>query len=244
MDKKELLTLGSFSKISWLEHGFSTQSLGDFNLTNFERGGEGYQKLSRITKTSLSNFVLMAQVHGSKVELVSWKDKGRVIEAVDGLVTKDSEVYLSVRSADCLPILFVDPMRKIVGAAHAGWKGTLEGVGQGVVALMKDLGSETKNILVGFGPSIGPCHYEIKEDVADLFRKAFDRGWQIINEKDKKTFLDLRQANLCLLQEAGISLSNIKIVDLCTYCDESEFYSSRRKDLSARQLSFIGVRNA
>ena len=111
------------------------------------------------------------QVHGTRIAVVTKKDQGKTISGVDGLVSKD--ISIGVSFADCVPILAVDPEAKIIGTAHAGWKGTLHGIAQELILAMKNAGADVKNIYISIGPHIGMCCYNVGEDRAKAFQNKF-----------------------------------------------------------------------
>ncbi|MCL5411628.1 MAG: peptidoglycan editing factor PgeF [Patescibacteria group bacterium] len=232
----------SFSRISWLWCGFSTREWGDLSKESFRRRDTSFNTFAQSLGVTLENFVLMGQVHGNNVRIMNQRDAGSVIDQTDGLVTKEKGLVLVVQTADCLPILFADVSKKIIGVAHAGWRGTLAGIGASVVNSMTQLGSDPKDILIDSGPCLGPCHFEVKEDVFVLFKDKFGADKDINIERKGKTFLDLRKANFKLLLEAGINPLNIKTVGRCTYCQPENFFSFRRDGNDFRQMGWVGIK--
>jgi len=180
-------------------------------------------------------------VHGNKVAIVSAADGGIVIPKTDGLLTRDQDIFLSVTAADCLPIFFYDPKREIVGIAHAGWRGLARGVVLNMVeAIREKFGSIESDILVGVGPGIGECHYDVKEEVADQFA---DFSEAIVYRKEK-VFLDLKKIASLQLQNAGLTEKNIEIHPACTYCKGETYFSYRRDRPEKVQamMAVIGMR--
>jgi YfiH family protein len=149
-----------------------------------------------------------------------------------------------VAVADCLPILAHDPKKQIVGLAHAGWRGTLAGISKNLVQEFISLGSEPRTILIGFGPCIEPCHYEIQEDVAAKFKEK-DMSKCLIYASSGKIYLDLRQANKEQLIGLGVSERNIDMnPGFCTF-ESQDFYSWRREkpNLSGEMACVIGLKD-
>ncbi len=176
-------------------------------------------------------------IHSAKVAPASSNDAGTIIEKVDGLLTREHDLYLSVTVADCLPIFLYDPQKSVVGILHAGWQGLHAGIIRNAFKLMsQNFGSVPSNILVGVGPSIGPCHFEIKHDLKEKFSNYPDA----LSERDNKMFLDLRTIVRAKLTEEGVSPINIEASQECTACIPQKYFSHRR-DKSERIEAMIAV---
>src|SRR5262244_3908326 len=150
--------------------------------------------------------ITMKQVHGDhivEVEETNIKEAGEA----DGMVTKKPEAFLSVLTADCVPILLVAPQFKIVAAVHAGWRGTLAGIAGKVTRQLKDRhGVATDEIQAALGPSIGSCCYEVKSDVTEPLREKWGSlAEPSIEHRAGKSFVDLRRLNRAILEDAGVS---------------------------------------
>ncbi|MDY6864063.1 MAG: peptidoglycan editing factor PgeF [Thermodesulfobacteriota bacterium] len=179
------------------------------------------------------------QIHGSNVSIVNSKNKGKgafeqedAIDSCDGLITSLEDVPLLILIADCIPLSFFDPIYGVIGLVHGSWRGTLQGIAQKTVYKMKEeFGCHPEDIIVGIGPSIGPCCYEVKEDVIEQFNKAFpgEADSFLIKNKKDAAFLDLWTANFLQLQETGIKKENIELSGICTSCNSDLFYSYRAK---------------
>ena len=146
----------------------------------------------------------------------------------DGLMTANPEVTLVQRFGDCVPIIFYDPVCKAVGICHAGWPGTLDNISGIMIRNMRKLyGTDPKDLLAGIGPSIGPDHFEVKEDVAGPFRRAFGERWAQIGRTDAegRIFIDLWKANRLLLEEQGVR--KVETAGICTVCHKDEWFSHR-----------------
>lgn len=188
--------------------------------------------------------VTMKQVHRDGILEVRDKQLKQAGEA-DGMVTVEQEVYLGVLTADCVPVLFMVPERRIAAVAHAGWRGTLAGIAPKLVGYLGErYGVSPSSIEVALGPSIGPCCYEIGSDVS----VPVSRWWpaladQTVQSRDGKTFLDLRVLNRLQLEGAGVDGDRIYHVGPCTSCAGDDFFSYRRaKGKTGHQMSFIGWR--
>jgi YfiH family protein len=186
--------------------------------------------------------VTMRQVHGDNIVEVKDRKLKEAGEA-DGMLTMEDEIFLGVLTADCVPILFVAPKNKLVAAVHAGWRGTLAGIAEKAVRLFTNqLHVPGDQIEVALGPSIGSCCYEVKDDVAGpLLKRWGDIAQASIQNRDGKTFLDLRLLNRAVLAQAGIPGTNIFQVGPCTSCSLDDFFSYRReRSETGRQISFLG----
>jgi YfiH family protein len=132
--------------------------------------------------------------------------------------------------ADCVPLLFFDPIKKAIGAAHAGWQGTVRKIALATIIKMKEeFGCSYKDIKVLIGPSIGPCCYHVGGEVIDSILRSFGTTEKFVSYdyKDSLAHFNLWQTNKIQLIEAGIPDSNITITGLCTYCNHDDFFSSR-----------------
>lgn len=189
------------------------------------------------------------QVHGSGIGVVGECDRGRgalsdedSLPDQDALVTGDTGVPLSSYYADCVPVFLLDPVRKVVALAHAGWKGTVLKISQKVVRKMTEVyGTDPKDCLAGIGPSIGPCCYEVDGHVIGPLRKSF-LGWRELTRAASpgKWRLDLWEANRHTLLEAGLQDKNIITARICTSCHNDLFFSYRAQGGTAgRMASFI-----
>ncbi|MBC8248302.1 MAG: peptidoglycan editing factor PgeF, partial [Anaerolineales bacterium] len=145
------------------------------------------------------------QVHGSRVALVGSEDRGRVIPATDALITDTPGVALMLRFADCLPVLLYDPVRRAIGLAHAGWKGTIGGIAAKTVsAMMEAYGSRPADIIAGLGPCIGPCCYQVGPEVIGSVKASFNHWQGLLRPQGDGSFhFDLWEANRRQLAELG-----------------------------------------
>lgn len=160
------------------------------------------------------------QVHGGAVHVVraAPQDRRVVIPGVDGLATNVPGVTLSVKSADCVPLLFYDPSHGAIGSAHTGWKGTIAGIAGNVVqAMHRELKSNPRDLLVWMGPSIGPCCYEVSRATDGriaAFRKRF--GSSSVHQHNGGMYLDLWEANRRILLKRGVRRAHVEVSGICT----------------------------
>jgi YfiH family protein len=179
--------------------------------------------------------LLLKQVHGRAVAHAPWPGR----KEADAAVATAPALLLGIETADCLPVLIVDPVRRVVAAAHAGWRGTVQGVAGEAVRALVASGSRADDLLAALGPNIGPCCYEVGEDVRQAFGPsgaAFFRPG-----RREKPHLDVRAANRAQLLAAGLGEAHIASVDECTFCQPAKYHSYRRGGKAAgRMINFIG----
>jgi YfiH family protein len=183
--------------------------------------------------TSRSRAVTCHLTHSADVLPVTAADRGQVVGKGDAIITSDRGVCLSMRFADCAPILLHDPVRRAVGLAHAGWRGTVKNVAGAVVQTMVDrLGCSPRNITAVIGPAIGPCCYQVGEDVIQAVEAIFPRA--SAPETDSQLFscrngryahFDMWEANRRQLKTAGVG--RLVVSGLCTACHTEHFFSHR-----------------
>lgn len=167
-------------------------------------------------------------VHGTHALCATAPRRGDVeCQKADIILTDRPEVTLFMRFADCVPLLFYDPLRRVIGIAHAGWKGTVRGAARTAVqAMQKNYGSRPADILAAIGPSIGPDHYEVGPDVAGQVRSAFgEAGDRFLHRVGESLHFDLWAANEWILRQAGVE--RVETAGLCTLCHQEDWFSHR-----------------
>ncbi|RKD92458.1 peptidoglycan editing factor PgeF [Mangrovibacterium diazotrophicum] len=190
-------------------------------------------------------FVFPRQTHSSHVVVVQKSREVQDVEDTDALVTNQPGLCICVQTADCVPVLIYDPVRKVVAAIHAGWRGTVGKIVEKTVATMKSVfQSDPSDLLAGIGPSISTLNYEIGEDVIFAVRENFANHQQLLvsSEKEGKAYFDLWKANQSVLLGAGLSALNIEVMNLCSYDEEHDFFSARRDGLlTGRMITGIMI---
>lgn len=228
-------------RYTWLIGGMSERRHGNLRLN---QNGSPMDALARAQfsielEIPPERVIGSILVHGATVKHVTGKDLENVIEA-DGLVTREPNLFLSVTAADCLPIFFVDGQERIVGLAHAGWRGLLRGIVNETVTVMKEMESDPARIFAAIGPGIGNCHFEVGLAVARQFEKKL--GADVVSRREGKLFVDLKKSAMRQLHRAGVNPMNIKTSEICTYCDER--YFSHRRDATVgveAMMAVIGI---
>lgn len=145
----------------------------------------------------------------------------------DAIITSQLNITLMMRFADCVPILFFDPVNRAIGISHAGWIGTVNRIaGKTVLKMIQSFGTNPLNIFAAIGPSIGPDHYSIGQDVIEKVHTSFgNQANQLIYEDGEKAYLNLWKANQVVLNEIGVT--NIEVAEICTHCNLNDWYSHR-----------------
>lgn len=229
--------------------GVSTGNQASLNLshkmeTNPEHIRTNFELVAKALETEASRLVGGDQTHTNVVRVVDASDAGHNVTKpksffdVDALVTSDPSVALFVTTADCVPILFYDPVKRVVGAAHSGWKGTCNGIAAKVIECMRDeFGTNPADVLVSIGPSICRDCYEVssdlyeafsnngfysKQEVDDIFKKKDGTG-----AAEVKYQLDLWKANEYVLLNSGVLREHIETTCLCTCCNPTVLFSHR-----------------
>ncbi len=170
--------------------------------------------------------IYLKQVHsGTVVQFLNGALPAQILVG-DAIVTDSNKAFVVIQVADCLPVLFFDPLKKLIAGAHAGWKGSLLGVAPEAVRQLIQLGSQAENLRVWLGPSIRACCYEVDVERSVLFPRRADTERNI----------DLVAFNRQLLEEAGIRKENIFFDPRCTACSPEEFPSYRRNGQKAGRI--------
>ena len=229
-------------------HGFSTRlggvsegmwaslNLGVSRGDDPEHVRENYRRFLGAIGADGDKLVMTNQVHGDVVRTVTsadWKRDpyDKVNFEADGLMTATPGVVLMIFSADCIPVLFYDPVRRVVAGVHAGWRGTAAGIVTTAVERMKDVyGCRPEDILAAIGPGIGPDCFETHEDVPNAMMAAVSSpALSYIHVKENGKFaVDLKGINARRLELAGLDPAHIAISDDCTACLPEKYWSHRR----------------
>lgn len=192
------------------------------------------------------------QVHGDDIAVID--EVPDATPRVDAIVSTRPSVFPAIRTADCVPVLLLDPVNKISAAVHAGWRGTVLGItGKVVRLLMQDYGTNPGTLVASLGPAIGPCCYEVDDAVLVPFRENVPNADEFIHmtavpgsgTSSRKSYrLDLEAANHAALVALGVSAENIHPAGQCTCCNSSLFFSYRRDGTrSGRHIAVVGFRD-
>lgn len=257
-------TIPSFTATGLVVHSFSGRrggvSQGPYEGLNLsiltqdqlENVLENRCKLTAVLNIAPSQLVGAHQVHQDYIYRVTEDDRGKgafdpvgVIPATDALMTDVKGIALTAFFADCVPVFFLDPVKKAVALAHAGWKGTVMKIAARTVSALEEAyGSKPRELLAAIGPSIGACHYEVDTPVIEKVKEAFPDSWEALFtdlKSNDRGRLNLWEANALQLREAGVPAKNITIAGLCTYCRQDEFFS-HRAGMAGRQAALLMLR--
>ncbi|MBP5795955.1 MAG: peptidoglycan editing factor PgeF [Bacteroidales bacterium] len=201
--------------------------------------GAGVEAFSTRRDSELPYPVIQGhQVHGCKVAVVDRPDLTRQeLEGYDAFITNLPGVAVGVRTADCVPVLLYDPVRRVIAAVHAGWKGTVLRISQKALEVMAvKFGTASADVKAVIGPAIGPDSFQVGLEVAEKFKEAgfpMDDIWSFQGAGDGSPMsgghhIDLFEANRWLLEQAGVLAENIQVFDIDTFTDQS-FFSARRE---------------
>lgn len=242
------------SGIPWLRHGFLTRrrkidsfheegelSVGSAHSASWEEALRNRREIATAFGFDPERLVMLKQVHRDGVLIV--KEPPRNFSdplEYDAMITDVPDLVLGIRTADCLPILMVDPSRKVIAAVHAGRAGTALRITPKVLKVMEEaFGCSPRDLRIAFGPSIGSCCYEIDE-------RVFQTEWEPFSIPcgEGRWRIDLARINIAHLQREGGRREQMERADLCTRCHGDLFFSYRREGhrLAGTQLSFIGMK--
>ena len=232
-----------------VDHGFSTRlggvSRGDFASLNlsFDRGDdpeavrENFRRICASIGVKCEDMVLSQQTHTTNIRLIKEEDRGKGVVRerdymdVDGMITDVPGICLVTSFADCVPLYFVDPVKKVIGLSHSGWRGTVGKIGKKTVEMMSEhFGCDPGDILAAVGPSVCVDCYEVSEDVIEKFRENFEeKFWKELfyRKENGKYQLDLWKANELIFREAGILPEHMAVTNVCTHCNSEILYSHR-----------------
>lgn len=248
VDGVAFLQFPSLRELGFINHAFSTRIGGvsegyykSMNL-NFKQGDdrervlENYRIFCRAAGFDFDTLVSSSQDHNTFVRKVTSADCGigitrpHDIASVDALVTNEPGVTLVTHYADCTPLQFADPEKKVIALAHAGWRGTVGKIGEAVVDCMtEDYGCDPTDIIAVVGPAIGACCYEVDTPVFEQFASLTELKPAYFTKSlgHGKYLIDLKETNRRMLMDAGLLSINITISDVCTKCNSGLLYSHR-----------------
>jgi polyphenol oxidase len=272
-----VLQVSALTKIPWLIHGFSTRpggvsgvnggnvlNLGAVEWDTRENVEENKRRFQGALDATDLPLISLHQIHSDVVRTFDSAPSKQL--KGDASATNKPGFLLGVRTADCAPVLVVDPKKRVVAAIHAGWRGTLARILTKTVGQMQmEFGSRPQDLLAAIGPTIGGCCYEVGTEVASVFAAKFSNAADFFDEfrtgdepnplqwlnmmppghqpPPNKVLLDLKKANRAQLLEAGLRDENIFVTELCTSCNVDRLFSYRKEaGRSGRLMSVIAIR--
>lgn len=235
----------SFEETGLVKHGFSTReggvSKGCYSSMNLrfhcddtrENVIRNFEIIADTLNMDKNRLVLSKQVHEDNIHTVTENDIGNGITrensftSVDALITDKKGIPLVTLFADCVPLFFLDKKQRVIALAHSGWRGTVKRIGQKTVEKMKrDYGSKPENIIAAIGPSIQECHFEVSDDVAEIFIKEF--GSDTAVKYGDRYHVNMQTAIRKQLTESGLLPDSIDDSGICTYCNSDTLFSHRK----------------
>ena len=223
--------------ISGREGGISQGAFESLNLSfsvsdSPENVKENRKRLADELDVSPESFIFPHQTHSANIKIVTSSNKRDTdLSNTDGLITAEPNVFISVLTADCVPLIFYDPNKQVLGVVHSGWRGTVKGIAREMIKkLTVEFHSKPSDILVGIGPSIGPDTYEVGGEVIASVKATFGNEADLIlkDEYKDKAYLNLWKANRILLEHMRVPPENIEKAYICSYTDHEMFFSARR----------------
>lgn len=236
----------SFFKLKKVKAGFSQKSDANMRIfiDNIKKETEKNRELFfKKEKINYSSIVLAQLIHESKVVEVKTKDKGKIIRGADALISQAKDVTLALTAADCLIIYFYDPLNQVIALVHAGWRGLVKNIIIKTVDKLKEkYKSQGNKLKVYISPHIQSCHFEVKEDVLNRFKKQYLKH---INKKDKVITVNLAEVAKEQLIQSGLLIKNIQISHDCTYCLKNKYFSYRRNNNQSLEtmIAYISLNN-
>lgn len=248
-DEIAYFTFPGLEKTGCVKHLFSTRiggvSQGIFSSMNlsYTRGDEkeavdeNYRRIAYCLDSDVSHFVCSDQTHTDHIRIVGKEDMGKGIlypkdyHDVDGMITNQRGIVLCTFFADCVPLFFVDPVKKAIGMTHSGWRGTVQKIGKKTIQMMQEqYGTNPADLFTAIGPSICQECYEVSEDVIERVKEVFEESlWARLfyPTVPGKYQLNLWEANRQIMLEAGVPATHIEVTDVCTCCNADLLFSHR-----------------
>ncbi len=236
--------IDEFEKTGLVKHCFTTRrggvSKNEFKSMNLRMNSDdseeniikNYKIICDEIGVNFQDLVFSKQTHSDIIYKAEEKHKGAGItkplawEDCDGLITNQQGIPIIVFSADCVPVLFLDTEKKAIGLVHSGWRGTVNRISQKAVEKMREeFGTKPENVIAAIGPSIGVCHFEVGDEVAEEFRREFGES---VLEKHEKYHVNMQKAIEIQLKTVGITSENIINSGVCTYCESDLLFSHRK----------------
>lgn len=222
-------------------------TLKPLDFRNKSKEDENYISISNSLGFDNLKVVMPIQTHTNVVKVAYEDSVSMDFNEVDGLITNVKNKVLASVSADCISILLYDPVKNVVGNVHSGWKGTVNKIGKvAIEEMQRAYDCKCEDIICCICPSIGQCHFEVEDDVKELFMKAFNdesiiKKGKIIDGK-QKYYIDSVLTNKKMFESLGLLPDNIVSADICTVCENELFHSFRcGKDMAGRNAAIIGL---
>lgn len=239
------LRIPALSNLQRINHAFTTRINGLGERGNGIKSPSNWDVAATLFNIAGNHVVTVNQVHGDAIVLVDDLNYQVVRNReADAIISNSPGIAIGVETADCVPILLIDPTTPAVAAVHAGWRSTVKSIVRKTMMQMQDVfGSNLTQMIAAFGPAIGPECYEVDEVVMGPVREAFPFWKEVVSQRGhEKWSLDLVKANRIELLQAGLQAKNIHILAMCTSCRRDLFYSFRAEGRTGRMLSIVMIK--
>lgn len=245
-DEIEYIQFKKLLEYPKIKHCYTTRIGLDFRTDDNLKIKKSYKRICKELQIDENNVIKPHQTHTNNVERVDEKIE---LSEVDGIITNKKELVLSTTSADCTSLIFYDPVNKVIGNVHSGWRGTLNKIAKkAVLKMQEEYNCNPKNIICCICPHIRKCHFEVESDVEELFRDKFKYlnnldeiivKAKVVDGKQKYN-IDTTLINRLILEEVGIKIENIYDSGICTVCHKDVFHSYRsERENSGRNTAII-----
>ncbi len=248
---KNTMKFQIFEKFSELKYGLSEKEDGFLNskiLSDSSRDGIAQENRRKFfERNEIEGKIFVPYLtHSGNVAIINEKNYQERIKA-DGFITAAPDIFLTITVADCFPVYFYDPIKKVVGLAHCGWRGITKNIVKNVIVAFKEsFLSEPADILMAIGPGIQRCHFTVKEDVIGNF-KEYDEFIERNGEprttalRGKSYFIDL--SGIISKQAKDERIVSIELSGQCVYCDFNKYFSYRRDKPKILEvmMAYIGI---
>ena len=240
-----LITIPALDRLDPIRHAFTTRQGGLGARSSGIKSPDDWNAVAKAFGIAPDRLVTVNQAHGEAIVTVDGQNyTGMRSVQADGLITSVRGIAIGIETADCVPILLIDPVTPAVGAVHAGWRGTVQKIVQKAIQKMQcEFGSEPCRMSAAIGPAIGPECYEVDEPVMGPVRQNFP-FWNeaALSRGNGKWGLDLVKLNRMELRQAGLAEKNIHSLGMCTSCGKDLFYSFRAEGRTGRMLSAVMIK--
>lgn len=252
------LTFKKFEGYPCISHAFSTRLGGvskkEFSSMNFsseldspENVEENYRIFCAALGYDRNKLVRSSQVHGNKIRIITNEDieNGNLdFSGIDGFITNIPGAILKTSHADCCPVYMFDRVKKVVGLAHAGWRGTVSKIAENLARnFTEKFGSKKEDLICALGPCIGPCCFEVGEDVKNEF-EALNLKMKFEKCNNNKFKIDIKEVNKRILENFGVPAENIVTSDICSCCNKDWLFSHRAtQGKRGNNGAFITIKN-
>ncbi len=246
-DNVEYIQFRKLLEYKNITHCYTLKSDGKLNFRSENNATmlKSYENISR--ELGFTNIIKPKQTHSDNITIIENNEKN--LNEIDGLITNKKNVTLGTTSADCISLLFYDPNKNVIANVHSGWRGTEKGIAKKTVQeLIEKFNCQPKDIICCICPSIRKCHFEVDEDVKEIFYNKYGDLPEINdiiseNTAKHKYYIDTVLINKCLLKQIGLRKENIIDSNICTVCNSNLFHSYRvDKENSGRNMAIIEIK--